>query len=253
MRLLGAEVIPVSTGTGTPQRMPALAAFREWTSASMIRITASARAWCRFSVPDHRARFPVGHPSKEIKEQMLERGGQTPDVDGLCRRRLERHRRVLQLIEDEGACLIGCEVAGRGVNTAETAATIIATGRLGIFHGMKSYFARTNTVRSHRFYSISAGWIIPGIGPETLTCTISAAQSYVPVDGRRSGKPHSSIPAPYRGASSSHRSRARSRIRDEARADYEYRTRPSVINISGRGDKDWRRSHATAAGTFMSD
>ena len=61
--------------------------------------------------------------------------------------------------------LIGCEAAGRGVNTAETAATI-ATGKLGIFHGMKSYFCQDEYGQIAPVYSISAGLDYPGIGPE---------------------------------------------------------------------------------------
>ena len=67
-------------------------------------------------------------------------------------------------IEDEGVRLIGCEAAGRGVNTAETAATI-ATGKLGIFHGMKSYFCQDEYGQIAPVYSISAGLDYPGIGP----------------------------------------------------------------------------------------
>lgn len=66
-------------------------------------------------------------------------------------------------IEDESVRLIGCEAAGRGVNTAETAATI-ATGRLGIFHGMKSYFCQDEYGQIAPVYSISAGLDYPGIG-----------------------------------------------------------------------------------------
>ena len=81
--------------------------------------------------------------SKEIKEQMLEKEGRLPDAVLLPVLAADQcHRRILQFfIEDKDVQLIGCEAAGRGVNTAETAATI-ATGRLGIFHGMKSYFCQ---------------------------------------------------------------------------------------------------------------
>ena len=68
-------------------------------------------------------------------------------------------------IDDENVKLIGCEAAGRGVNTAETAATI-ATGKLGIFHGMKSYFCQDAYGQIAPVYSISAGLDYPGVGPE---------------------------------------------------------------------------------------
>ena len=83
-------------------------------------------------------------------------------------------------IQDEGVRLIGCEAAGRGVNTAETAATI-ATGRLGIFHGMKSYFCQDEYGQIAPVYSISAGLDYPGIGPEHAHLYDIGRAEYVPV------------------------------------------------------------------------
>lgn len=68
-------------------------------------------------------------------------------------------------IEDKKVRLIGCEAAGRGIDTDETAATI-TTGRLGIFHGMKSYFCQDEYGQIAPVYSISAGLDYPGVGPE---------------------------------------------------------------------------------------
>ena len=67
-------------------------------------------------------------------------------------------------IEDKKVRLIGCEAAGRGIDTDETPATI-TTGRLGIFHGMKSYFCQDEYGQIAPVYSISAGLDYPGIGP----------------------------------------------------------------------------------------
>lgn len=80
--------------------------------------------------------------SKEIKEQILEKEGKLPDAVLACvGGGSNAIGTFYNFIEDEGVRLIGCEAAGRGVNTAETAATI-ATGKPGIFHGMKSYFCQ---------------------------------------------------------------------------------------------------------------
>ena len=70
-------------------------------------------------------------------------------------------------VEFDPACPLfrGCEAAGRGIDTFETAATI-NTGRLGIFHGMKSYFCQDEYGQIAPVYSISAGLDYPGIGPE---------------------------------------------------------------------------------------
>lgn len=79
-------------------------------------------------------------------------------------------------IPDKDVRLIGCEAAGRGVDTKETAATI-ATGSVGIFHGMKSYFCQDENGQIAPVYSISAGLDYPGIGRSTLTFTIRGGQN----------------------------------------------------------------------------
>jgi len=83
-------------------------------------------------------------------------------------------------INDEGVQLIGCEAAGRGVDTAKTAATI-ATGTMGIFHGMKSLFCQDEYGQIAPVYSISAGLDYPGIGPEHAYLHSIGRASYVPV------------------------------------------------------------------------
>lgn len=104
--------------------------------------------------------------SKEIKEQMLEKEGRLPDAVLACvGGGSNAIGAFYNFIDDKDVQLIGCEAAGRGVNTAETAATI-ATGRLGIFHGMKSYFCQDEYGQIAPVYSISAGLDYPGIGPE---------------------------------------------------------------------------------------
>ena len=83
-------------------------------------------------------------------------------------------------IEDRDVELIGCEAAGKGVDTALTAATI-ATGSLGIFHGMKSYFCQDEYGQIAPVYSISAGLDYPGIGPEHAYLHDIGRAQYVPI------------------------------------------------------------------------
>ena len=83
-------------------------------------------------------------------------------------------------IEDQNVELIGCEAAGKGVDTALTAATI-ATGSLGIFHGMKSYFCQDEYGQIAPVYSISAGLDYPGIGPEHAYLHDIGRAQYVPI------------------------------------------------------------------------
>lgn len=104
--------------------------------------------------------------SKEIKEQLLEKEGKLPDAVIACvGGGSNAIGAFYHFINDPSVRLIGCEAAGRGVDTAETAATI-ATGRPGIFHGMKSYFCQDQFGQIAPVYSISAGLDYPGIGPE---------------------------------------------------------------------------------------
>ena len=119
--------------------------------------------------------------SKEIKEQMLEKEGRLPDAVLACvGGGSNAIGTFYHFIEDKDVQLIGCEAAGRGVNTAETAATI-ATGRLGIFHGMKSYFCQDEYGQIAPVYSISAGLDYPGIGPEHAHLYDTGRAQYVPV------------------------------------------------------------------------
>ena len=140
MKLLGAEVVSVTSGTATLKDAVS-EAMREWT----LRVNDSY--YCMGSV--------VGpHPfpemvrdfqsviSKEIKEQMLQKEGRLPDAVIACVGGGSNAMGTFyNFIEDKEVALIGCEAAGRGVDTYETAATI-ATGRVGIFHGMEQFTGR---------------------------------------------------------------------------------------------------------------
>ena len=179
MRLLGAEVVPVKTGTGTLKDAVS-EAFREWTS----RI--SDTHYCLGSVMGPHP-FPTivrdfqAVISREIREQVLEREGRLPDAVIACvGGGSNAIGSFYHFIEDKGVRLIGCEAAGRGVDTFETAATI-ATGRLGIFHGMKSYFCQDEYGQIAPVYSISAGLDYPGIGPELAYLHDTGRAVYVPV------------------------------------------------------------------------
>jgi tryptophan synthase beta chain len=81
---------------------------------------------------------------------------------------------------DSGVRLIGCEAAGKGINTEQHAATI-ARGSKGIFHGMKSLFCQDEFGQIAPVYSISAGLDYPGIGPEHASLYASGRAEYVPV------------------------------------------------------------------------
>ena len=138
-------------------------------------------------------------------------------------------------IEDAGVRLIGCEAAGRGINTFETAATI-STGRLGIFHGMKSYFCQDKFGQIAPVYSISAGLDYPGIGPEHAWLHDTGRAEYVPITDEEAvnafeylSRTEGIIPA----IESAHAIAYAMKIAPKMAED-----KIIVITISGRGDKD---------------
>ena len=234
MRLLGAEVIPVTTGTGT-LKDACSAAFREWTS----RI--SDTHYCLGSVMGPHP-FPTmvrdfqAVISKEIKEQLFEKEGRLPDAVIACvGGGSNAIGAFYHFIDEPSVRLIGCEAAGRGVDTADTAATI-AVGRLGIFHGMKSYFCQDAHGQIAPVYSISAGLDYPGIGPEHAMLHDHGRAEYVPVTDEEAvnafeylARMEGIIPA----IESAHAVACARKI-----APAMEKEQIVVINISGRGDKD---------------
>ena len=179
MELLGAKVHPVTTGTMT-LKDAVNEAMREWVNRvdDTLYVLGSVMGPHPFPtiVRDFQAVI-----SKEIKEQILEKEGRLPDAVLACvGGGSNAIGTFYNFINDKDVRLIGCEAAGRGVNTAETAATI-ATGKLGIFHGMKSYFCQDEYGQIAPVYSISAGLDYPGIGPEHAYLHDIGRAQYVPI------------------------------------------------------------------------
>ena len=179
MRLLGAEVVSVRTGTATLKDAVS-EAMREWTS----RI--SDTHYCLGSVMGPHP-FPTivrdfqAVISKEIKEQILEKEGRLPDAVIACvGGGSNAIGSFYHFIDNPQVRLIGCEAAGRGIDTFETAATL-NTGKVGIFHGMKSYFCQDGYGQIAPVYSISAGLDYPGVGPEHAHLHDIGRAEYVPV------------------------------------------------------------------------
>ena len=234
MRLLGAEVVPVTTGTGT-LKDACSAAFREWTN----RIADTH--YCLGSVMGPHP-FPTivrdfqAVISQEIKAQILELEGRLPDAVLACvGGGSNAIGAFYHFIDDPSVRLIGCEAAGRGIDTPETAATI-NTGREGIFHGMKSYFCQDKYGQIAPVYSISAGLDYPGIGPEHAYLHDIGRAEYVGVTDEQAvnafeylSRTEGIIPA----IESAHAVAHAMELAPTMRKD-----QIIVINISGRGDKD---------------
>jgi len=234
MRLLGAEVRPVDTGTGTLKDAVS-ETFREWTNRidDTHYVLGSVMGPHPFPtiVRDFQAVI-----SKEIRQQVLEKEGRLPDAVLACvGGGSNAIGAFYHFIGDESVRLIGCEAAGRGIDTFETAATI-ATGRLGIFHGMKSYFCQDEYGQIAPVYSISAGLDYPGIGPEHAWLHDIGRAEYVAVTDEEAveafeylSRTEGIIPAIESAHAVAHAMKLVPAMgRDQI----------VVINISGRGDKD---------------
>ena len=234
MRLLGATVVPVTSGTATLKDAVS-EAMREWTT----RI--SDTHYCLGSVMGPHP-FPTivrdfqSVISSEIKQQMLEKEGRLPDAVVACvGGGSNAIGSFYHFINDPTVRLIGVEAAGRGIDTLETAATI-STGRLGIFYGMKSYFCQDEYGQIAPVYSISAGLDYPGVGPEHAYLHDIGRAEYVAITDEEAvqafeylARTEGIIPA----IESAHAVAYARKLAPTMGSD-----QLLVVTISGRGDKD---------------
>ena len=234
MKLLGSKVVPVTSGTATLKDAVS-EAMREWTS----RIDDTH--YCLGSVMGPHP-FPTivrdfqAVISKEAREQILEYEGRLPDAVIACVGGGSNSiGSFYNFINDKDVRLIGCEAAGRGIDTFETAATV-NTGRVGIFHGMKSYFCQDEYGQIAPVYSISAGLDYPGVGPEHAYLHDIGRAEYVPVTDDEAvnafeflSRTEGIIPA----IESAHAVAYAMKIAPEMDKD-----KIIIVTISGRGDKD---------------
>lgn len=234
MKLLGTEVVPVTSGTATLKDAVS-EAMREWTK----RIDDTH--YCLGSVMGPHP-FPTivrdfqAVISQEARAQILEKEGKLPAAVLACvGGGSNAIGSFYHFIPDEGVRLIGCEAAGRGVDTWETAATI-ATGRLGIFHGMKSYFCQDEYGQIAPVYSISAGLDYPGVGPEHAALHDSGRAEYVPVTDEEAveafeylSRTEGIIPAIESAHAVAHAMKIVPGMDPEESV---------IVTVSGRGDKD---------------
>lgn len=234
MKLLGAKVHPVDSGTATLKDAVS-ETFREWTSRIDDTHYVLGSVMGPHPFPEMVRDFQaiIG---REIRQQMLSAEGRLPDVVMACvGGGSNAIGAFYDFIPDRDIRLIGCEAAGRGIDTPETAATI-NTGRPGIFHGMKSYFCQDESGQIAPVYSISAGLDYPGIGPEHAYLHDIGRAEYVAVTDEESveafeylSKIEGIIPA----IESAHAVAYAIKLAPKLECD-----KIIVINLSGRGDKD---------------
>ena len=234
MKLLGAKVHPVTSGTATLKDAVS-ETMREWTNR--IADTHYVLGSCMGPHP-----FPTivrdfqAVISREIKQQIMEKEGRLPDAVLACGGGGSNAiGSFYHFIDDKSVKLIGCEAAGRGIDTDKTAATM-NTGSLGIFHGMKSYFCQDKYGQIAPVYSISAGLDYPGVGPEHAYLHDIGRAEYVAITDDEAvdafeylSRVEGVIPA----IESAHAVAYAMKLAPKMRKD-----QIIVITLSGRGDKD---------------
>lgn len=234
MELLGARVHPVTTGTRT-LKDAVNEAMREWT----------------YSVEDTHYVFGsvMGpHPfpmivrdfqsviSLEARAQILEAEGRLPSSVYACVGGGSNAMGMFQhFIKDKDVRLVGCEAAGKGIETDLQAATI-ATGRPGVFHGMKSYFCQDDHGQIAPVYSISAGLDYPGIGPEHAYLHDTGRAEYIPVTDNQAVEAFEYLARTEGIICAIESAHAVARVMMEAPAMN--RDQVVLVCLSGRGDKD---------------
>ena len=234
MELLGAEVRPVTSGTMT-LKDAVNETMREWTRRmeDTFYVLGSVMGPHPFPTIVRDFQKVIG---REIRQQLMEKEGRLPDAVMACvGGGSNAIGAFYEFIPESSVRLIGCEAAGLGVDTPKNAATV-ATGSVGVFHGMKSLFCQDKYGQIAPVYSISAGLDYPGIGPEHAELARTGRAEYVAVTDDEAvsafeylARTEGIIPA----------------IESAHAVAYARKLAPAmgrdqllVVNISGRGDKD---------------
>lgn len=234
MKLLGAEVVPVSSGTAT-LKDAINEAFRDWATNVETTHYCIGTVMGPYPYPQMVRDFQkiIG---EEIRAQLMEKEGRLPDAVIACVGGGSNAMGAFyDFIPDKSVRLIGAEAGGEGADTERTAATI-TKGSVGIFHGMKSLFLQDEYGQIAPVYSISAGLDYPGVGPEHAYLNETKRAEYVSVTDEEAiqaleylSKTEGIIPA----VESAHAVSAAMKLAPTMDKD-----KIIVINISGRGDKD---------------
>lgn len=234
MELLGAKVIPATSGTST-LKDAVNEAMKDWATNVETTFYLLGSVMGPHPYPQMVRDFQkiIG---EEIKEQLKKAENRLPDCVIACVGGGSNAMGAFyDFIENENVRLIGAEAAGKGVDTKFHAATL-SRGRDGIFHGMKSVFLQNFEGQIDEVYSISAGLDYPGIGPEHANLKKTGRAEYVPITDEEAvcafeylSKTEGIIPA----IESAHAVAAALKIAPKMNKD-----QIIVINLSGRGDKD---------------
>lgn len=234
MHLLGAKVHPVTSGTMT-LKDAVNETMREWTTRidDTHYVLGSVMGPHPFPTMVRDFQKIIG---EEVREQMMKKEGKLPDYLLACVGGGSNAMGLFyDFLDESSVTLIGIEAAGKGIETNEHAATI-ATGTIGIFHGMKSLFCQNADGQINEVYSISAGLDYPGIGPEHADLSQRGRASYVSITDEEAVSAfeylacmEGIIPAIESAHAIAYARKLAPRLSKE---------KVIVINLSGRGDKD---------------
>ncbi|MBQ9768090.1 MAG: tryptophan synthase subunit beta [Lachnospiraceae bacterium] len=234
MELLGAKVVPVTSGTAT-LKDAINEAMRDWCANIETTFYCIGSVVGPHPYPEMVRDFQkiIG---EEIRAQMLEKEGRLPDCVVACvGGGSNAIGAFYDFIEEKSVRLVGAEAAGDGADTDRHAATL-AKGSTGIFHGMKSVFLQNEYGQIAPVFSISAGLDYPGIGPEHAHLWKTGRADYLAVTDEEAvsafeylSRTEGIIPA----IESAHAVAAALKVVPQMTKD-----QILVINLSGRGDKD---------------
>ncbi len=234
MELLGAKVIPVSSGTGT-LKDATNEAIRTWAARAEDTFYIIGSAVGPHPYPTMVRDFQriIGD---ETKKQIMEAEGRLPDKVFACVGGGSNSIGMFYpFIDDKNVELIGVEAAGHGIETGEHASAF-SEGRTGILHGMKTYILQDNDGLIKTAYSISAGLDYPGVGPEHSYLRDSGRVIYTSVTDDESIEAFKTL-CRYEGImpaiESSHALAEALKTAPKMGKD-----EVIVVNLSGRGDKD---------------
>jgi tryptophan synthase beta chain len=234
MQILGAEVVPVSSGTAT-LKDAMNEAMRQWVARVrdtyyVIGSTAGPHPY-PMMVRDFQS--VIG---KETRRQIMKREGRLPDFLIACVGGGSNAMGLFYPFKDDLAvAMIGVEAAGKGIKTGQHAASI-AAGSIGVLHGNKTYLLQDENGQVRDAFSIAAGLDYPGVGPEHASFKETGRASYVTVDDQEAVQAFIAL-SQYEGIIPA--------LESAHAVAYAMQLAPQldkekviVINLSGRGDKD---------------
>ncbi len=233
MKMLGATVIPVDTGSRT-LKDAINEAMRDWVTnvETTHYLIGSAIGPHPFPTIVRDFQSVIG---KEARLQMLEQAGKLPDVAIACVGGGSNAIGLFHPFLDDPVRLIGVEAAGEGIGTGKHSATLVA-GRPGVLHGTRTYLLQDDAGQILETHSISAGLDYPGVGPEHSFLKTSERAEYVAVDDKQALEGFQALTLAEGIIPALEPSHAIYHAMDVARG-----MRPDedvLIGLSGRGDKD---------------